>query len=114
MPPMATLTPFRRRPSPPPDLQDHAMENLRFIRQTMERAGSLTAFPGWGQVAIGVTALIATALAVRARDPDRSLTLWVVEATAPLAIGALGLACKAEQAHHTLFHEAGARFPPRL
>ena len=64
------------------------MENLRFIRQTMERAGSLTAFPGWGQVVIGVTALIATALAVRARDPDRWLTIWVVEATLSIAIGA--------------------------
>ncbi|TMQ50549.1 MAG: hypothetical protein E6K73_07700 [Candidatus Eisenbacteria bacterium] len=107
---MATITPFRRRHSPPPDLQDHAMENLRFIRQTMERAGSLTAFPGWGQVVIGVTALIATALAVRARDPDRWLTIWVVEATLSIAIGALAMAYKSERAHVPLFNEAGRRF----
>ena len=35
----------------PPALHDHAMANLRFIRETIERAGA--AVPGWGGVLMG-------------------------------------------------------------
>jgi hypothetical protein len=56
------------------------MDNLRYIRETMEQAGSFTAVPGWGGVAMGVTALVAAALAAVQPTPDGWLTVWIGEA----------------------------------
>src|SRR5256885_15645146 len=74
----------------PRPLHDRALDNLRFIRQTMERAGSFTAVPGWGQVAVGVTALAAAFLAARQPTPELWLATWLGEAIVALAIGGAG------------------------
>src|SRR2546422_7039240 len=71
----------------PKPLRDRALDNLRFIRQTMERAGSFTAVPGWGQVAVGTTPLAAAFLAARQRTPELWLVTWLAEALVALTIG---------------------------
>src|SRR2546428_10358270 len=71
----------------PQPLRDRALDNLRFIRQTMERAGSFTAVPGWGQVAVGATALAAAFLAARQPTPELWLLTWLGEALVALTIG---------------------------
>ena len=70
----------------PLELHAKAEDNLRFIRETMERAGSFTAVSGWGQMAIGATALLAAWLAAIAGSNDRWLALWLGEAAIGVTI----------------------------
>jgi hypothetical protein len=74
------------------------MDNLRYIRETMERANSFTAVPGWGGVAMGITALVASVIANRQTSPDRWLVVWLIEGVVALAIGILAMWRKATAA----------------
>src|SRR2546426_9000344 len=96
----------------PRPLHDRALDNLRFIRQTMERAGSFTAVPGWGQVAVGVTALAAVFLAARQRTPELWLATWLGEAIVALAIGGGSDVWEAEHGNGNLLYRSGGRVAP--
>lgn len=103
----------------PPSLHGRAMDNLRFIRETMERATSFTAVPGWGGVAVGLTALAATALAGRQPTTRTWLMTWLVEALLALTIGGWTMHRKARAGESTLLSGPGRKFalsllPPLL
>ncbi len=94
----------------PRPLHDRALDNLQFIRSTMERAGSFTAVPGWGMVVVGCTALAATWLATRqARDADW-LAVWLGEAVLGVIVGGAAMVQKARVANDPLLSGPGRRF----
>ena len=94
----------------PHPLRDQALDNLRFIRQTMERAGSFTAVPGWGQVAVGVTALAAALVAARQTSVELWLATWLGEAVVALAIGGSTMGRKAYAVNDPILSGPGRRF----
>lgn len=83
---MTSVTPLRRPgPAEPPALHARAMDNLAFIRDTMEAAGSFTAVSGWGMVAVGCIAMVAAVGAILEPDVSQSLLIWIAAAvTAPI------------------------------
>jgi hypothetical protein len=96
--------------SPSPALHARAMDNLSFIRSTMERATTFTAVPGWGGVAMGLTALAATFISWRNQSPREWLTVWLSASVLALTIGGGAMALKARRAGTTVFSYSGRRF----
>jgi hypothetical protein len=95
------------------------MDDLRFIRKTMERGAAFTAVPGWGGVGMGVTAVGAAALASSQPTPDRWLLVWVLEASLAVLIGIVAIQRKAHRAKLPVLSGAGRKFilsflPPAL
>jgi hypothetical protein len=95
-------------------INERALENLKYIRETMERAGSFTAVPGWGGVLIGVSALLTALISSRLPSRDLWFESWLGEAALALAIGGWAMTEKCKAAKATLFHGAGRKFALNL
>jgi hypothetical protein len=93
-----------------PALHDHAMDNLRFIRETMEGATCFTAVSGAGEAAVGVTALGAAAVAAAQSRPGAWIVVWLVEALVAFAITGGAILWKARRTGVPLFTRPGRRF----
>jgi hypothetical protein len=106
------MSPFdSRQPRVSPvALDDRARENIRFIRETMERASSFTAVPGWGGIAMGITALGATAIASTQRSAAGWLATWGCEALVAVAIAVWTTCTKARDAGTAILSGPGRRF----
>jgi len=87
-----------------------AIEDLRFIRETMERSSAFTAVPGWGQVAMGGTALIAAWMASRQPSPAMWLAVWIGDAALAASIALTATQHKAQRAGVPLTSGPGRRF----
>jgi hypothetical protein len=95
-------------------INDRAFDNLRYIRETMERAGSFTAVPGWGGVLMGVSALLTALLTSRLQSRhDLWFATWMGEAFLAVAIGALSMLQKA-RAMKTILNGPGRKFALNL
>jgi hypothetical protein len=104
-----SLPRHQRRQEPIP-IDAGAREQLRYIRDTLERAGSFTAVPGWGGIAVGLTALGAAAVAARQGTAGAWLSVWLLEAALAAVIGVWTVAWKAKAAGVPLLSGPGRRF----
>jgi hypothetical protein len=93
----------------PPALHDRAMDNLKYIRETMERATAFTGISGWGQVAIGVTALAASFIAAQQKSFTHWLTIWCAEALVALLIAGWSMDRKSRAAKMPMFSGPGRK-----
>ncbi|MBV9957649.1 MAG: hypothetical protein JO360_04475 [Acidobacteria bacterium] len=108
---MATIHPLKPKlDTEPPALHTRAMDNLRFIRETMERASSFTAVPGWGGVVMGVSALCAAYVASQQGSVKAWMLTWMVEGLLAFMIGGWAMDRKARAAQLPLLSGPGRKF----
>lgn len=77
------------RSAPAPALHDRAIDNLRYIRDTMERAEAVTVISGWGIAAAGGVAFVASVATINLPLSPRWILTWVAAAIVAFA-GSLG------------------------
>jgi hypothetical protein len=119
---LVTMASPQRVPIPSSDdpaLHVRAMDNLTFIRETMERATAFTAVPGWGGVGMGAIALAAAAVAHTRLTPAEWLATWLASSVLAFTLGGWTMTAKARRAGTTVLSYSGRRFvlsyvPPLL
>ena len=92
----------------PPALHERAMDNLRFIRETMERSSAFTGVSGWGEVAIGITAL-GTAFVAAGQHFKAWLAAWLAGGLISLLIAGWSMDRKARAVGMPLFSGPGRK-----
>ncbi len=103
------------RADPPPPIplytaDPQAVDDLRFIRSTMERAGAFTALPGVGGMAMGCVALLAAAVAGADTGSPRWLAAWFAACGIAVLIGVIAVWRKTRADGRSLTHATTTRF----
>ena len=109
MPLMGSIHLVTPQKEEPPALHTRAMDNLQYIRETMERATAFTAISGWGLVAIGITALAAGFVAGQQKSFKNWLTIWLAEALVALLIAGWSMDRKARATKTPLLSGPGRK-----
>ena len=107
---MGSVRPISVIREEPPALHTRAMDNLRYIREAMEGASAFTAVPGWGGVAMGVTAVSTAVVAARQPEDQVWLAIWIAEALLSFCIAVWAVSRKARRAAIPLFSKPGRKF----
>ncbi len=97
------LAPERTTPNLAPGLTLNPADDLRYIRDTMERSAAFTAVSGGGHILLGLTAIAAAWLAAQQASPFSWLRIWLAEGILAAAIGLLSCAWKANRRGLPLF-----------
>ena len=92
----------------PEPIHAHAAENLRFIRDAMERAGAFTAVPGLGGMLMGASAIVTAVISGPPDGSVRWMAVWFTDAAVAAAIGLTSMAIKARRSGAPLSSAAPA------
>jgi hypothetical protein len=92
------------------NIGDRAIDNLAFIRDTMERSTSFTAVPGYGGILMGATAIAAAYIATIQPGLRESIVTWLAEAALAFAIGVLAMWQKSKIAGQSLASAPARKF----
>lgn len=92
----------------PVALHDRAIDDLRFIRETMVRSAAFTAISGWGVAAMGLVAICAF-LVARGATATAWVVTWSVAALVAFGIVVSATLRKARRIGETLMHGPGRR-----
>lgn len=107
---MPPSDPLRSEPSEPVALHTRAIDNLEYIRETMESSSSFTSVPGWGGIVMGLSALVTAALVSSPDLAGQWLPLWVLDALLAAMIGGVFMLRKANHQGERLSRGVGRRF----
>jgi hypothetical protein len=108
---MTSVRPLRPTPSKDtPALHARAMDNLAFIRNTMEAAGAFTAVSGWGMVAIGVLSMIVAFVAAQQKTETGAMSIWLALAVFSPLLMIWAMVRKARAANMPLLSGPGRKF----
>ncbi len=91
-------------------MSGRAADNLRYIRQTMERSATFTSIPGAGGAGMGVVAITAAVVAARQPSADRWLGTWLVAAAVAAVCGLVAMSRKARRSGMNLTGTNARRF----
>lgn len=107
---MAKIQAIRKENDEPVNIGDRAFDNLRFIRETMERSAHFTAIPGYGGALMGATAIGAAIIAENQLTIRGWLITWLTEAFLAFVIGMFAMWQKAKSAGDSLTSAPSRKF----
>jgi hypothetical protein len=105
-----SATPNRPREIGPTPIDSGAVENLQYIRRTIEAAHTFTTVPGKGCIAMGITALAAVAAESYPPLAPHWLAIWVAAAVVACALALYFMEQKAHAQGLSLRRAVARRF----
>ena len=108
---MGSISPLRKETEDQPvNIGDRAIDNVKYIRDMMERSASFTAVPGYGGMLMGTTAVAAAYIASQQPYLRNWLIVWLTEAFLAAAIGFLAMWQKSKIAGGSLTSAPARKF----